>query len=871
MGEQKFEKKKKQICAGLLAHVDAGKTTLSEALLYESGQLRRLGRVDHRDAFLDTDAQERERGITIFSKQAHLSLDGLDLTLLDTPGHVDFSSEMERTLQVLDYAILVISGTDGVQGHTATLWRLLSRYHIPTFLFVNKMDLAGTDRAALLEQLHSRLSGGCVDFSAPDWEESAALCDDGILEKYLEEGTLDDGDVISLIRHRKVFPCWFGSALKLDGVAELLQGIGRYAVPPLYPQEFGAKVFKIARDSQGARLTYLKVTGGSLRVKGLLTNHRPGGPETAEPIWEEKADQLRLYSGPQYRLAETVTAGEVCAVTGLSRTYPGQGLGAEPESSLPLLEPVLSYQVLLPEGTNIHTALRQLGQLEEEDPQLHIVWDEAAREIRLQLMGQVQLEVLSRLIRERFGLEASFGAGSVLYKETILEPVEGVGHFEPLRHYAEVHLLLEPGEPGSGLRFDAACSEDQLDRNWQRLILTHLAEKEHRGVLTGAPITDMRITLVAGRAHVKHTEGGDFRQATYRAVRQGLMGAQSVLLEPWYEFTLTLPADQLGRAISDLQTMGGTFASPESDGEWATLTGTAPVSEMKDYPLTVAAYTRGRGKFSCSLHGYAPCHNQKQVVAAAGYDPERDLEHTPDSVFCAHGGGFTVKWDQVPQYMHLESCLTPDRKAEDPAPVPRVFTRNLDIDEKELEAIFQRTFGPQRRREYQFLAQERRPAPEVTIAPPKQQYLIVDGYNMIFAWDALKNLARENLDAARQRLMDILSNYAGYKGCRLVLVFDGYKVKGNPGTTTDYHHIHVVYTRQDETGDLYIERLLEQIGKNYAVRVATSDGLIQLSALRAGVLRLSAQELWREVEWVGRQIDQAVAELNRRGNLSRPT
>ena len=868
MGDEPEKKMLKRICTGLLAHVDAGKTTLSEALLYESGQLRRLGRVDHRDAFLDTDAQERERGITIFSKQARLSLDGLDLTLLDTPGHVDFSSEMERTLQVLDYAILVISGTDGVQGHTATLWRLLARYHIPTFLFVNKMDLAGTDRAALLEQLRSRLSGGCVDFSASDWEESAALCDDGILEKYLEEGTLDDGDVISLIRHRKVFPCWFGSALKLDGVVELLQGIGRYAVPPLYPQEFGAKVFKLARDHQGVRLNYLKVTGGSLRVKALLTNRRPGGRKTAGPLWEEKADQLRLYSGPQYRLAETVPAGEVCAVAGLSHTYPGQGLGVEPEASVPLLEPVLSYQVLLPEGTNIHTALRQLGQLEEEDPQLHITWDETAREIRFQLMGQVQLEVLRRLIWERFGLEAAFGAGSVLYKETILEPVEGVGHFEPLRHYAEVHLLLEPLPQGSGLVFDSRCSEDLLDRNWQRLILTHLAERTHRGVLTGAPITDLRITLLSGRAHPKHTEGGDFRQATYRAVRQGLMQAESVLLEPWYAFTLTLPAEQLGRAISDLQTMAGTFDPPESDGTWATLTGTAPVAAMKDYPLTVAAYTRGRGKFACSLHGYAPCHNQKQVVAAAGYDPEGDLEHTPDSVFCAHGGGFSVKWDQVPQYMHLESAL-PKQRGEDPAPVPRVYTRNLDLDEKELEAIFLRTFGPQRRREYQFLGQAAPAAPRRTIAPPKQQYLIVDGYNMIFAWDALKDLARENLDAARQRLMDILSNYQGYKQCRLVLVFDGYKVKGNPGTTFDYHHIHVVYTKQDETGDMFIEKLLQEIGRNYTVRVATSDGLIQLSALRAGVLRLSADELWREVEWVGRQIDQVLQTLNQKGRLSR--
>ncbi len=757
----------KQLVIGVLAHVDAGKTTLSEALLYTAGAIPTLGRVDHRDAYLDTHDLERARGITIFSKQALFRTEGMAVTLLDTPGHVDFSTEMERTLQVLDYAILVISATDGVQAHTETLWRLLRRNHIPTFLFVTKMDLPNPGREPLLASLQKGLDEGCLDFTTQDqtWAEAVALREEGV---------------------------------------------------------------------------------------------------------EEKVTQLRLYSGAKFQTVDTVSPGQVCAALGLTQTYPGQGLGAATPAPPPLLEPVVTYRLLLPEEVDPKVLLPKLRQL-EEDPQLHLVWDQAHQEIHARLMGQVQIEVLQRLIQDRFGVAVGVDQGRILYKETIAAPVEGVGHYEPLRHYAEVHLLLEPLPQGSGLVLATRCSEDVLAGHWQRLILTHLAERTHRGVLTGAPITDLKITLMSGRAHPKHTEGGDFRQATYRAVRQGLMGAQSVLLEPWYEFTLTLPADQLGRAISDLQTMGGTFASPESDGEWATLTGTAPVSEMKDYPLTVAAYTRGRGKFSCSLHGYAPCHNQKQVVAAAGYDPERDLEHTPDSVFCAHGGGFTVKWDQVPQYMHLESCLTPDRKAEDPAPVPRVFTRNLDIDEKELEAIFQRTFGPQRRREYQFLAQERRPAPEVTIAPPKQQYLIVDGYNMIFAWDALKDLARENLDAARQRLMDILSNYAGYKGCRLVLVFDGYKVKGNPGTTTDYHHIHVVYTRQDETGDLYIERLLEQIGKNYAVRVATSDGLIQLSALRAGVLRLSAQELWREVEWVGRQIDQAVAELNRRGNLSRPT
>ena len=875
MGGQGSQQEQKQLCVGLLAHVDAGKTTLSEGLLYESGQLRRLGRVDHRDAFLDTDDQERERGITIFSKQARLSLDGLDLTLLDTPGHVDFSSEMERTLQVLDYAILVISGTDGVQGHTATLWRLLARYHIPTFLFVNKMDLAGTDRAALLGQLHSRLSGGCVDFSAPDWEESAALCDDGILEKYLEEGGLDDGDVISLIRHRKVFPCWFGSALKLDGVAELLRGIGRYAVPPLYPKEFGAKVFKIARDPQGARLTYLKVTGGSLRVKALLTNRRPGGPEPAELLWEEKADQLRLYSGLQYRLAETVPAGTVCAVTGLSRTYPGQGLGVEPESSIPLLEPVLSYQVCLPEGANVHTVLRQLGQLEEEDPQLHIVWDETAREIRLQLMGQVQLEVLRRLVRERFGLEAAFGAGSVLYKETILEPVEGVGHFEPLRHYAEVHLLLEPGEPGSGLRFDTACSEDQLDRNWQRLILTHLAEKEHRGVLTGAPITDMKITLVAGRAHVKHTEGGDFRQATYRAVRQGLRCARSVLLEPWYDLRLEVPADQVGRAMADVQRMGGSCQPPEPLGEMSLLIGSVPVSEVGDYALQVAAYTRGLGRMSCVPAGYRPCHDPEAVIAAAGYDSDRDVDNPADSVFCGHGAGFVVRWDQVRDYMHVDSGLSWETVEQEEAPAPAVprrgavYSGSLEADE-ELKAIFERTYGPIQRRDLrpQPKPRKRDELPErQTILSPQElgpEYLLVDGYNIIFAWDALKAISRDNLDAARQRLMDILSNYQGYRRCEIILVFDAYKVPRGVGEVSRYHNIYVVYTKEAETADAYIEKATYALSrKKHRVRVATSDNAEQLIILGHGALRVPAAAFHAEVEQAAGQIAALLAQQNR--------
>ena len=856
----------KRLVIGILAHVDAGKTTLSEALLYAAGTIQKLGRVDHRDSYLDTHALERARGITIFSKQAVFETPDLSVTLLDTPGHVDFSAEMERTLQVLDYAILVISGTDGVQAHTETLWRLLRRNQIPTFVFVTKMDLPTAGHEGLMDALRKHLDEGCVDFThrGDDWEETIALREEALLDKYLEEGSLSTRDISGLIRIGRLFPVFFGAALKMEGVEEFLQGLTDYTEEPVYPADFGARVFKIARDPQGGRLTYLKLTGGSLKVRTPL----PYYPLHGEEPLEEKVTQLRLYSGAKFETAETAQAGQVCAVLGLSQTYPGQGLGAESPAPPPLLEPVLTYRLVLPPDCDPQVMLPKLRLLEEEDPQLRIVWDERLREIHARLMGQVQIEVLKSLIAERFDVDVEVDAGRILYKETIAEPVEGVGHFEPLRHYAEAHFLLEPLEQGAGLVFDTRCSEDLLDRNWQRLILTHLEEKTHLGVLTGSPITDMRITLMSGRAHLKHTEGGDFRQATYRGVRQGLMGAKSVLLEPWYEFKLDLPAEQLGRAISDLQTMSAAFSSPESDGERAVITGTAPVSAMKDYPLEVASYTRGRGRFSCSFHGYAPCHNEKQVVAEIGYQPERDLDNTPDSVFCAHGAGFPVKWDKVPEYMHLESCLRPEQKDDTPQ-VPRVYTRNLDIDEKELEAIFEREFGPIKRREYQFLNQKPVAAPLRTIAPPKQQYLIVDGYNMIFAWEELKDIARDTLDAARQRLLDILSNSQGYKKCRLVVVFDGYKQKGSGGSKSDYHNIHVVYTKQDETGDMYIEKLLHDIGRNYAVRVATSDGLIQLSALRAGVLRISAQELWREVEWVGKQIDEMVRELNRKGTLSR--
>ena len=859
----------KKLVVGILAHVDAGKTTLSEAMLYTGGQLKRLGRVDHQDAFLDTDAQERERGITIFSKQAILPLPEVEITLLDTPGHADFSSEMERTLQVLDYAILVVSGTDGVQGHTLTLWQLLARYHVPTFLFINKMDLDGTDRDALLHELRLRLSEGCIDFTpggqdpAALWEQ-AAMCSEEALERFLAEGSLDCEALTGLISRRELFPCWFGSALKLSGVEAFLEGLARYTQVPDYPPQFGAKVYKIARDPQGTRLTYLKVTGGSLKVKALLSG----------ADWQEKVDQIRLYSGARFRAAEEVPAGTVCAVTGLSHTWPGQGLGQEPASAPPALEPVLTYQLLLPEGCDPFAVLPKLRQLEEEDPQLHMVWNERLQEIHVQLMGEVQLEVLQRLIRDRFGLEASFGPGNILYRETITDAVEGVGHFEPLRHYAEVHLLLEPGERGSGLQFSSVCGEDMLDRNWQRLILSHLEERAHPGVLTGSPITDMRITLLAGRAHIKHTEGGDFRQATYRAVRQGLMQAHSVLLEPWYAFQLELPAQYLGRALSDIQRLGGTFHPPETQGDTARLIGSAPVSAFRDYAVEVAAYTKGLGRLSCTLKGYEPCHNQEEIVAALGYDPEHDVENPADSVFCSHGAGVVVKWDQVREHMHVDSGFRPEGPAPEqntpPAPFSRPSYASSQAEDKELQAIFERTYGKVERNAFQPPPKPARTSlddSKYNIKDREQgpEYLLVDGYNIIYAWEELQAVARENLDAARQLLMDLLSNYQGFKKCVVILVFDAYKVPRNVGEVVHYHNIHVVYTKEAETADAYIEKATYEIAKHHRVRVATSDGAEQLIILGHGALRISARTFRAEIEAVEGQISAILAANNRSG------
>ena len=832
MGEQS---KKPHISAGLLAHVDAGKTTLSEALLYVSGAKRTLGRVDHRDAFLDTHDLERSRGITIFSKQARLESEHRAITLVDTPGHVDFSTEAERTLPVLDCAVLVISGTDGVQAHTVTLWKLLERYSVPTFLFINKMDLPGCEKEKLLSQLQSQLSSGCVDFAGEFEEicESAAMCDEALLETYLETGTVTEGNIRGLIEQRKLFPCCFGSALKLTGVEKLLSVLNDYAPEKVYPADFAARVYKISRDPQGNRLTWLKVTGGSLKVRSTLSYVNQKGENK-----EEKLIQLRLYSGEKFTSAEEVTAGQLCAVTGLTETYAGQGLGAETAGQSYALEPVMTYRVSLPKGADPAVVLPKLRLLEEEDPQLHLI--SSGSQIHVQIMGKVQLEIFRSQVAQRFGLDVTLEDQRIFYKETIASTVEGVGHFEPLRHYAEVHLLLEPLPRGSGLVFDSTCSLDVLEAPYQSLIMGHLSEKIHRGVLTGAPITDMKITLLVGKAHLKHTEGGDMRQATYRAVRQGLMQAKSVLLEPWYDFTLTMPTESIGRAITDIRAMGGEFEAPEASGSESTLKGIVPASELKDYADTVAAYTQGRGRLQLALHGYEPCHNQEQVVAELGYDPEADLENTPDSVFCAHGAGFTVKWHQVKDYMHLESGLK-EKKA------PEVILRNTWAEEKALEKIMEREFGPQSTTLYR--APANRPAEEkLTIRPPKQKYIIVDGYNIIFAWDSLAEIAKNDLEAARRSLLDALSSYAGFTKCRLVVVFDGYKQKGNPGEKSQFHNIQVVYTKEGETGDAYIEALVAEIGNNYNIRVATSDSLVQLSSLRSGVLRMSARELREEVE-----------------------
>ena len=883
----------KKLVIGILAHVDAGKTTLSEELLYLCGEIRKIGRVDHGDAFLDTYELEKERGITIFSKQALLKTENMEVTLLDTPGHVDFSAEMERTLQVLDYAILVINGMDGVQSHTMTLWRLLERYQIPTFLFVNKMDQQGTDHDALLNDLKQHLHENCVDFGrtqdtdygmyelTPEQLENIAVCEEDILETYLETGIVEDRDIARLIIQRKIFPCYFGSALKEKGVKDFWNGVQKYTAEPKRPTEFGAKVFKIARDEQGNRLTYMKITGGSLKVKTLLSSNSNGqslpGRKAEEAAWEEKADQIRLYSGAKYELTSEAEAGTVCAVTGLTRTYPGEGLGIEQESELPVLEPVLNYQIILPDDCDPHQMLQKLRQLEEEEPQLHILWDSQLAEIHAQLMGEVQIEILKKMIWDRFHVAVEFGAGSIVYKETVAEPVEGVGHFEPLRHYAEVHLLIEPGEPGSGCQFFTACSEDVLARNWQRLILTHLEEKEHIGVLTGSPLTDVQITILTGRAHAKHTEGGDFRQATYRAVRQGLRKARNILLEPYYEFRLEVPAEMIGRAMSDVQKMQGTFDAPEVEGETAILKGTAAVAQMRDYQKEVVSYTHGTGKLFCSLKGYAPCKNQDEVVQNIGYDPEADLENPTGSVFCAHGAGFVVPWDQVEDYMHLQSGVDMDELDseswyEDVESAQNLGTavdntnisRNISgkngkfsysgsyEEEEELQAIFERTFGPMKRDRTAFqkkTVHSSTPATRYRAGKPRQEeYLLVDGYNIIFSWEELNELAKENIHAACDKLMDILSNYQGYRKCTLILVFDAYKVEGHVEEIIPYHNIYVVYTKEAETADQYIEKTVHRIGRQYQVTVATSDGLEQIIIMGQGAHRISAQGLKKEIE-----------------------
>lgn len=855
MSGQERKTGKRVLNVGLLAHVDAGKTTLSESILYQSGAIRNLGRVDHQDAFLDTDEMERERGITIFSKQAVLTWKDTEITLLDTPGHVDFSAEMERVLQVLDCAVLVISGADGVQGHTETLWKLLTRYGIPVFLFVNKMDQEGTDCGKLLAELKSRFSEGCIDFGrvetgAEEVIEEIAVCDEQTMEEYLEKGSVAAASIRRLVAERKIFPCYFGSALHLQGVEELMNGICTYQMQKEYPAVFGAKVYKIARDGQGNRLTCLKVTGGTLKVKDVIGENG------------DKVNQIRVYSGEKYELLSEADAGKVCAVTGLAETYPGQGLGAEKDSELPILEPVLTYRIILPDDCNVHTMLRDLKLLEEEEPELHVVWIEKSQEIHVQLMGDVQIEILQRIIKERFGVLVEFGEGSIVYKETIAAPVEGVGHFEPLRHYAEVHLRLEPGERGSGMQFDSECSEDVLDRNWQRLVLTHLEEKEHKGVLTGSVITDMKITLTSGKAHLKHTEGGDFRQATYRAVRQGLKKAESVLLEPYYEFRIELPSENVGRAMTDIQNRFGKFEAPETLGEMTVLTGIAPVSTLSGYQKDVIAYTGGRGRISLTLKGYDLCHNQEEVVAARGYDSELDLANPTGSVFCAHGAGFVVDWDEVEEYMHMERTL--DQTGEEglaEVTLPKRRHSSIELTQEELDAIYVRTPDPvkQNHGPVTVCAKEKDREPGSAYTDPKwerrrrekegrQEYLLVDGYNIIFSWEELRELSEKDIGAARGKLADILSNYQGYRKCTLILVYDAYKVEGNPGEVMKYHNIYIVYTKEAETADQYIEKTVRRIAKDAAVTVATSDGLEQVIILGQGANRMSAPGLKEEIE-----------------------
>ena len=850
------------IVLGILAHVDAGKTTLSEAMLYLSGKLKKLGRVDHRDSFLDNNSLERARGITIFSKQAVMPLGEMTVTLLDTPGHVDFSAEAERSLQVLDYAVLVISGTDGVQAHTEMLWKLLERYNVPVLIFVTKMDLPGCDRQEIMDGLRTRLSERCVDFSAEGEAlfESAAMCSEEAVDEYIETGSIGTKRMRDMLRRREIFPCCFGSGLRTEGVAEFLDMLELYARPGDYGEDFSARVYKIARDAQGNRMTFMKVTGGALRVRSLMKYADRDGN-----AFEEKISQLRIYSGAKYDTAETVLPGQICAALGLTETYPGQGLGAAGDFAEPLLEPVMSYRVILPPQSDPAVLLPKLMQLDQEDPQLHIVWNERTREISVQLMGRVQAEIFRSLVKERFDTDITLDTGRIMYRETIKDTVEGVGHFEPLRHYAEVHLLLEPLPRGSGIELSSICPEDELDRSWQRLILTHLAEKQHIGVLTGSPVTDIRFTLAAGRAHIKHTEGGDFRQATYRAVRQGLMQAESVLLEPWYSFVLEVPAEQIGRAISDVRAMNGEIDSPEDTGGMMRLEGAAPVAGMNEYMQELLAYTHGRGRLSLTPGGYRACRDQQKIVDAIGYEAERDTDNPADSVFCSHGAGVNIPWDQVKDYMHLESCLKPPVEETAPAAAPRY--RSLSIDDRELEAIMEREFGKIKRPQYS--ARQVNAATSEPVFEKKPEFIIVDGYNLIFAWDELKKLAADRLDLARGRLMDMLSNYCGFTKAKLVLVFDGFRTPGTPGSREDYHNINVAFTKDGETGDAYIERLADEIGKNYSVRVVTSDNLIRLSALRSGVLRCSSGEFKNEVEWVLGQIDAVLKKSNESAHKTR--
>ena len=916
--DSEVKKAKKHICTGLLAHVDAGKTTLSEALLYLGGSIRKLGRVDKGDAFLDTYSQERERGITIFSKQARILFKDMQLTLLDTPGHVDFSAEMERTLQVLDAAILIVSGSDGVQGHTRTLWRLLARYEIPVFIFVNKMDQQGTDKESIFDGLRENLSEFCVDFSYQETEgfhENIAVSDEAVLNEFLDTGKVSGETIRKLIRERKIFPCFFGSALKLSGVEELLEGLWQYTEEKEYPKKFGARVFKITRDAQGNRLTHMKITGGSLKSRDVLSgtvgmSFSANGMVREKEEWTEKINQIRLYSGEKFETAGEVSAGEICAVTGLSRTWAGEGLGIETKMVYPELSPVLSYSVLLPDGFDAALMLPKLRQLEEEEPQLHIVWDERNREIKAQIMGQVQTEIYRNLIQERFGIPVDFGTAGIVYKETIASTVEGVGHFEPLRHYAEVHLLLEPGQPGSGLQISADCSEDLLDRNWQRLILTHLEEKEHSGVLIGAPVTDMKITLKSGRAHIKHTEGGDFRQATYRALRQGLMQAESILLEPYYDFRLEIPDAVVGRAMSDLDKMHGNFSLQHSGTGMTVLEGMAPMALLQDYQKEVISYTKGAGQMYLSLKGYFPCHNTEEVLEKMDYDPLRDVDNPSSSVFCAHGAGFLVEWDEVPFYMHLESCLKDGREdgknrewgdswgwdLEEEA--GRIFTMKgaartagsreegrkgtSFIGQEEIDEILNRTAYANRKenrsgsrngwkktrgreeRDFTGEAQTR----VYKQLPKREAYLLVDGYNVIFAWEELKELAEKNLDGARGKLLDLLCNYQAVKGCQLIAVFDAYRLAGHPTEVSDYHNIHVVFTKEAETADQYIEKFAHENSHKYDVTVATSDGLEQIIIIGEGCQLISSRELKEDMERISREIVEEYASANPGGKGS---